>query len=46
MNGLMDEGVKKMSESAYDYYCGKIGRQVCEKTIIGSNLDTGQIRTH
>ena len=46
MNGLMDEGINmgiKMSESAYDYYCGKINRQVCEKTIAGNNLDTGQI---
>jgi len=36
MDDLMDEGIKmgvKMVESAYDYYCGKISRQVCEKTI-------------
>ena len=32
-----------MAESAYDYYCGKISRQACEKTIAGNNLDTGRI---
>jgi len=45
----MDEGINmgiKMSEFAYDYYCGKISRQACEETIAGNNLDTGQIRTH
>jgi len=42
----MDQGIQmgvKMIESAYDYYCSKISRQVCEKTIAGNNLDTGQI---
>jgi hypothetical protein len=46
MDGLINEGINmgvKMIESAYDYYCGKISRQVCEKTIAGNNLDTGQI---
>jgi hypothetical protein len=46
LDGLMNEGINmglKMIESAYDYYCGKISRQVCEKTIAGNNLDTGQI---
>ena len=46
MDGLMDQGIKmgiKTIESAYDYYCGKISRQACEKTIAGNNLDTGQI---
>jgi hypothetical protein len=46
MDGLMDQGIKmgiKMIESAYDYYCSKISRQICEKTIAGNNLDTGQI---
>jgi len=46
MDGLMDQGIQtgvKMVESAYDYYCGNISRQVCEKTIAGNNLDTGQI---
>jgi hypothetical protein len=46
MGGLINEGINmgvKMIESAYDYYCGKISRQVCEKTIAGNNLDTGQI---
>jgi len=46
MDGLMDQGIQtgvKMVESAFDYYCGNISRQVCEKTIAGNNLDTGQI---
>jgi hypothetical protein len=46
MGGLMVDGINmgaKMVESAYDYYCGKISRQVCEKTIAGNNLDTGRI---
>jgi predicted aldo/keto reductase-like oxidoreductase len=46
IDGLMDQGIQmgvKMIESAYDYYCSKISRQVCEKTIAGNNLDTGQI---
>ena len=46
MNGLMDEGINmglKMVESAYDYNCGKISRQVCEEAITRKNLDTGQI---
>ena len=46
IDGLMNEGIKmgvKMVESAYDYYCGNISRQVCEKTIAGNNLDTGRI---
>ncbi len=32
-----------MIEPAYDYYCGKISRQVCEKNIARNNLDTGRI---
>ena len=46
MDGLMDQGIKmgvKMIESAYDYYCSKISRQVCKNTIAGNNLDTGRI---
>jgi len=46
MDGLMDQGIQmgvKMVESVYDYYCGKISRQACEKTIAGNNLDTGRI---
>lgn len=33
----------KMIESAYDYYCGKVSRQVCERTVVGNSLDTGRI---
>ena len=46
MNGLMNEGINigvKMVESAYDYHCGKISRQICEKTMGLNNLGTGQI---
>jgi hypothetical protein len=46
MDGLMDEGINmglKMVESAYDYNCGKINRQVCEETITRKTLDTGHI---
>jgi hypothetical protein len=41
----MDEGIElglKMVECAYNYYCGKISRQICESTIAGNSLDTGQ----
>jgi hypothetical protein len=46
MDDLMDEGIYmglKMVESAYDYHCGKINRQVCEETITRKTLDTGRI---
>jgi len=46
LNNLMNQGIKmsiKMVESAYDYYSTKISRQVCQNTISGENLETGQI---
>ena len=46
LDGLMDQGIKmgvKTVESAYDYYCGKIIRQLCKSIVVGNNLDTGQI---
>jgi hypothetical protein len=46
LDGLIDQGIEmgvKMIESAYDYYCGKVSRQVCERTVVGNSLDTGRI---
>ena len=45
LEDLMDEGIElglKMVGCAYNYYCGKISRQICESTVVGNSLDTGQ----
>ena len=41
MEHAIDTGLK-MVAAAYDYYCGKISRQVCEGLLGAYNLDTGE----
>jgi len=41
MNRSLSMG-KDMLSAAYDYYCGKIDREMCKNTIVGHGLDTGQ----
>jgi hypothetical protein len=46
LSGLMNRGIEmgvNMIAAAYDYYCGKIDRQIGERTIVPRSLETGQI---
>ena len=45
LDDLMNQGLATGAEmilAAYDFYNGKISRQICENAIVGNSLDTGQ----